>query len=194
MKGAGWLPRPVTVVGRLRQRFHRGDFLLPFQTVRQTITGSAWKGPRMGTIYLWTILAYLLGLVVVGLKGSRGVASQEDFSVAGRRLSTFVLFGTLLATWIGTGSIFGNAEKTYRVGVAAAILPVASLLGIAVLYFLAGRVRGLERSSYYYAPRPRNDQGLRGALRKSALRHRRWGYQTLTELLIREGWRDIHDR
>ena len=111
MKGAGWLPRPVTVVGRLRQRFHRGDFLLPFQTVRQTITGSAWKGPRMGTIYLWTILAYLLGLVVVGLKGSRGVASQEDFSVAGRRLITFVLFGTLLATWIGTGSIFGNAEK-----------------------------------------------------------------------------------
>lgn len=136
MKGAGWLPRPVTVVGRLRQRFHRGDFLLPFQTVRQTITGSAWKGPRMGTIYLWTILAYLLGLVVVGLKGSRGVASQEDFSVA-------------------------------------------------------GRVRELERSSYYYAPRPRNDQGLRGALRKLALRHRRWGYQTLTELLGREGWRDI---
>ena len=90
----------------------------------------------MGTIYLWTILAYLLGLVVVGLKGSRGVASQEDFSVA-------------------------------------------------------GRVRELERSSYYYAPRPRNDQGLRGALRKLALRHRRWGYQTLTELLGREGWRDI---
>ena len=63
----------------------------------------------MGTIYLWTILAYLLGLVVVGLKGSRGVASQEDFSVA-------------------------------------------------------GRVRELERSSYYYAPRPPKRPGAaRGA-------------------------------
>ena len=99
----------------------------------------------MGTIYLWMILVYLLALVAVGFRGSRRVASQEDFSVAGRRLSTFVLFSTLLATWIGTGSIFGNAEKTYRVGLAAVILPVASLLGIAVLYFIAGRARGLQQ-------------------------------------------------
>ena len=62
-------------------------------------------------------------LVVVGLIGSRGVASQEDFSVAGRKLSVFVLFGTMLATWIGTGSIFGYAEKVYIVGISAWILP-----------------------------------------------------------------------
>ena len=99
----------------------------------------------MTTIYFWMILVYLLVLVAVGFKGSRGVATQEDFSVAGRKLNTFVLFGTLLATWIGTGSIFGNAEKTYRVGIAALILPLASLLGIAVLYGLAGRVRGLKQ-------------------------------------------------
>lgn len=97
------------------------------------------------SIYIWTILIYLVALVFVGVRGSRNVASQEDFSVAGRSLSTFVLFGTLLATWIGTGSIFGNAEKTYRVGVAAVILPLASLAGIVVLYFLAARARGLKQ-------------------------------------------------
>ena len=31
----------------------------------------------------------------------------------------WVLVGTMLATWIGTGSIFGNAEKVYQVGLAA---------------------------------------------------------------------------
>ena len=80
----------------------------------------------------------------VAIRGSRQVASQEDFSVAGRKLSSLVLFGTMLATWIGTGSIFGNAEKTYRVGVAAVIIPLAALAGIVVLYFLAGRARGLR--------------------------------------------------
>lgn len=97
----------------------------------------------MTSVYFWTILIYLAALVAVALRTSRGVSTQEDFSVAGRRLSTFVLFGTMVATWIGTGSIFGNAEKTYRAGIAAWILPVGALIGIWVLSRLAGRARGL---------------------------------------------------
>jgi Na+/proline symporter len=96
------------------------------------------------TFYFWIILAYLLALALIGLRGSYGISTQEEFSVAGRKLSTFVLFGTLLATWIGTGSIFGNAEKAYQVGIAAIIIPVGSLLGILVLSMLAARARGLR--------------------------------------------------
>ncbi len=88
---------------------------------------------------------YLLALVAIGFIGVRKVSTQEDFSVAGRSLNTFVLFGTMLATWIGTGSIFGNAEKTYEVGIAAFIIPVGSLAGIAILSLLAARARGLEQ-------------------------------------------------
>jgi SSS family solute:Na+ symporter/sodium/proline symporter len=51
----------------------------------------------------------------------------------------------MVATWIGTGSIFANAEKTYRVGIAAWILPVGALFGIWVLSRLAGRARGLKQ-------------------------------------------------
>lgn len=97
------------------------------------------------TVYFWTLLAYMVALVGIGSIRSRGVRTQEDFSVAGRQLNTFVLFGTMLATWIGTGSIFGNAEKTYRVGLAALILPLGGLVGILILYLLAGRVRRLEQ-------------------------------------------------
>jgi len=96
------------------------------------------------TIYFWIILVYLVALAVIGFRGSLGVSTQEDFSVAGRKLSTFVLFGTMLATWIGTGSIFGNAERTYQVGIAAIIIPIGSLLGILILSMVAARARGLE--------------------------------------------------
>ncbi len=97
----------------------------------------------MSSIYFWTVLVYLLVLVFIGVRTSRGVSTQEDFSVAGRRLNTFVLFGTMLATWIGTGSIFGNAEKTYQVGISAFIVPLGAIAGIGILYALAGRARGL---------------------------------------------------
>lgn len=98
----------------------------------------------MTSIYFWTIVAYMVFLVVVGAWRSRSVENQEDFSVAGRQLTTFVLFGTMLATWIGTGSIFGNAEKTYRVGLGAFILPFGGLIGIALLSLLAARARRFE--------------------------------------------------
>lgn len=98
----------------------------------------------MTTIYFWTIVAYMVFLVGVGAWRSKGVENQEDFSVAGRTLSTFVLFGTMLATWIGTGSIFGNAGKTYQSGIAAWILPLGGLIGIAALSFLAAKARRIE--------------------------------------------------
>jgi len=98
----------------------------------------------MTSVYFWTIVAYMVFLVGIGALRSRSVKSQEDFSVAGRELSTFVLFGTMLATWIGTGSIFGFAERTYQVGIAAWILPLGGIAGIIVLSFLAAKARNLE--------------------------------------------------
>ncbi|MEE9165952.1 MAG: sodium:solute symporter family protein [Candidatus Neomarinimicrobiota bacterium] len=95
-------------------------------------------------MYFWTIILYLLALIVVGAWRSRKVKTKADFMVAGRNVPSFVLLGTLLATWIGTGSIFGNAEKTYEVGVAALILPLAGVGGIAVLSAVAGRARRFE--------------------------------------------------
>lgn len=91
------------------------------------------------------VIVYLLALIGVGAIKAGKIKSQADFSLAGRGLSTFVLVGTLLATWIGTGSIFGNAQKTYEIGLGAFVLPVAGVLGIMLLYFLAARIRRLEQ-------------------------------------------------
>ena len=63
----------------------------------------------MVMLYLWVIIAYLVILIFVGSIGSARVKNQDDFMVAGRQLSVWVLVGTLLATWIGSGSIIGGA-------------------------------------------------------------------------------------
>jgi Na+/proline symporter len=87
------------------------------------------------------VLAYLVALLAVGAWKVRRVRTQADFTLAGRGLSTFVLFGTMLATWIGTGSVFGNSEKTFETGIAACVLPLGGVLGILALIPIAPRAR-----------------------------------------------------
>ena len=51
----------------------------------------------------------------------------------------------MLATWIGTGSILGNAGKTYEIGMAALLLPIGSIMGIILLTKIAGKVRNVKK-------------------------------------------------
>ena len=95
----------------------------------------------MKPLYLVSILAYLTALIGVGVVLSRRVRTGEDFMVAGRRLSLPVLVGTLVATWIGSGTIIANAGLSYRVGLSALWGPSGAWLGILVLAFVAGRAR-----------------------------------------------------
>jgi SSS family transporter len=96
-------------------------------------------------IYLLTISFYLFLLIGVGIYKAGKIKTQADFAVAGRSLTPWVLVGTMLATWIGTGSILGNAGKTYATGLAAFILPIGSVFGIFLLTKIAGKVRSYEK-------------------------------------------------
>ena len=96
-------------------------------------------------IHLSFILLYLIILIGIGFYKAGKIKTQSDFSVAGRSLTPWVLVGTMLATWMGTGSILGNAGKTYETGMAALILPLGSILGIIILTKIAGKVRSFEK-------------------------------------------------
>lgn len=95
-------------------------------------------------IYLTAIFIYLFILVGIGIYKSRQVKTQEDFTVAGRTLSPWIMVCTMLAVWIGTGSIVGNAGKTYEVGMSALWLPCGTLIGMILLSFIATRARNIE--------------------------------------------------
>lgn len=98
-------------------------------------------------IYLAAIFVYLFVLVGIGVYTSRRVKTESDFAVAGRTLSPWVMVCTMLAVWIGTGSIVGNAEETYRTGMAAMIIPAGTFFGMILLSFIASRARNIEASS-----------------------------------------------
>ncbi len=96
-------------------------------------------------IYFWVIIAYLLLLIGVGAYRSRYVHTQDDFIVAGRKLSARVLVGTLLATWIGSGSIIASAGLAYDRGFSALWFDAGVWIAIVILYLIAGRARKLAQ-------------------------------------------------
>ena len=61
--------------------------------------------------------------------------------VAGRRLSAPILAGTLLATWTGSGSLFNGGRLAYENGFAALWSSAGAWAGIAIVYFIARKIR-----------------------------------------------------
>ncbi len=92
--------------------------------------------------YLYVILAYLLVLAGFNFYRSKKVKSQEDFMVAGRQLSLTVMVFTLVCTWIGSGTFIAGAEYAAKAGWSSLWLPAGAWVGIAIIYFLAAKIRG----------------------------------------------------
>lgn len=96
-------------------------------------------------VYVWAVVLYAAVLMVVSLVRGRGVKSQEDFMVAGRSTPWLLLSGTLVCTWIGSGSLFGGAGLAFRMGFSQLWMSAGAWVGIAIVYFLAHRVRRIAQ-------------------------------------------------
>jgi SSS family solute:Na+ symporter len=94
--------------------------------------------------YIIAVVIYVLFLIGIGIYKSRTVKTQDDFMVAGRKTSTFFLIGTLVSTWIGTGSLFGGAGLAFRMGFSQLWMSAGAWLAIVIVYFLAHRVRRIS--------------------------------------------------
>ena len=91
------------------------------------------------------VFTYPLILVGVSLWRSRTVKSHEDFAVAGRSVPVALLIGTLVCTWIGSGSLFGGAGLAYRSGISELWFSFGGWVGLTAAYFLAARVRSIAQ-------------------------------------------------
>lgn len=97
--------------------------------------------------YLTVIMGYLLAMCVFGFYMTRRkLKTDEDFTVAGRRLPLLVMIGTLLATWLGSGTIIGGANFIYTYGLYASIFfLIGGPIGFLVLWSFADRIRRLGK-------------------------------------------------
>ncbi len=91
--------------------------------------------------YLWMILGYLLILAGFNFWRAKQVKSQDDFMVAGRSLSLTKMVFTLVCTWIGSGTFIAGAEYASYAGWSAVWQPAGAFVGIAIIYFVAAKIR-----------------------------------------------------
>ncbi|MYL49836.1 sodium:solute symporter family protein [Halobacillus litoralis] len=96
---------------------------------------------------LWYVGIYGVIMIVMGIYFSRKISNSEDFILAGKGLGTFVLTGTLLATWTGSGSISGGeTSMAYSYGIIPALLMMLpTLVGIGTLYLIAPKIRAFGK-------------------------------------------------
>jgi solute:Na+ symporter, SSS family len=92
-------------------------------------------------IYVYVIIAYLIGLTIYNLMKSKAVQNQDDMMVAGRSLGVTKMVFTLVCTWIGSGTFIAGAEFAYKAGWSALWMSGGAWVGIAIIYFLAGKIR-----------------------------------------------------
>ncbi len=96
-------------------------------------------------VYIVGVVIYVAFLVSVGIYKSRSVKNQDDFMVAGRSASWWFLAGTLVCTWVGSGSLFGGAGLAFREGYSMLWFSAGAWVGIVIVYFLADRVRKISQ-------------------------------------------------
>lgn len=89
------------------------------------------------------VAAYLVLLVVIGLRGGSKVKNAADFTAAGKQYGSFVIFATLSASFVGGGYSSGNAAAAYEQGIGTAL----TLFGFSVGMILTGKflVPGVTR-------------------------------------------------
>lgn len=96
-------------------------------------------------IYTTITLLYLAILAAIIIYKSRSVKTEEDFLVAGRSVPVYLLVGTLVCTWIGSGSLFGTAGLTFRTGFSELWFSMGAWIGIVIIYFIAAKVRKISQ-------------------------------------------------
>lgn len=95
-------------------------------------------GELISNGYVRAIIGYAIALILIGWFVGRKVKSSSGFFVAGRKLSTGLLFTTLIAANIGAGSTIGVAAIAYKSGVSAWWWIGSAGIGSMILAFCVG--------------------------------------------------------
>ncbi|HEY2953310.1 MAG TPA: sodium:solute symporter family protein, partial [Verrucomicrobiae bacterium] len=86
---------------------------------------------------LFGVLVYVVLQLIVGVLVSRGIRSEADYLVAGRRIGLGLATFSMFATWFGAETCVGAAGKFYKEGLAGG---TTDPFGYAVALFIVGFV------------------------------------------------------
>lgn len=87
---------------------------------------------------------YLIILLTIGFISSKNIKTSDHYLVANRNLGLMVLIGTIIAGWLGAGTVVGHASISYSNGVGALWWVLGGIIGIGIIITIAKRLRSLE--------------------------------------------------
>ena len=94
------------------------------------------------------IALYFVVVIAIGFIAARFAKTQEDYLVAGRRLSFPLFFGCMAALTLGGGSTIGSAQLGYQFGLGGVWLNLSIGFGLIIAGFLVtsklSRLRALS--------------------------------------------------
>ncbi len=110
-------------------------------------------------IFLVGFIGWIVIMILVGYFSSRGKNEGSSFVTGGGNLSFFLIFCTVGATMIGTGSSMGAIGNGFNHGWGGAIYGLGASTGIlCMLLFVNAREKGFmtmsEEAQYYYGGKP----------------------------------------
>ncbi|MEM1153635.1 MAG: sodium:solute symporter [Pseudomonadota bacterium] len=91
----------------------------------------------MNSIFALPLIIFFIVMFFIALWARSRVNDAEDFIVAGRGLSLWLLMATLIATWFGAGSLSVSADMVREEGLRVTALEP---LGVGVCLILAGLI------------------------------------------------------
>ena len=111
--------------------------------------------PKLLPWFVVGIVVWMAFVVCVGYFGSRGRHDGEKFVTGGRDMNAFLIFCTLGATIIGTGSTIGAISDGFSHAWGGALFCTGSAIGLLLLSTFSGvREKGFitmsEEAQYYY--------------------------------------------
>ncbi|MFC3420000.1 sodium:solute symporter [Salinicoccus hispanicus] len=94
-------------------------------------------------VLIWFVVGYGVFMLLLGMYYSKKISSSEDFILAGKSLGPVVLMGTLLATWVGSGSVTGGQNSlAYSFGIWPALMStLPSLIGIGTIFLISSKIK-----------------------------------------------------
>ncbi|MGI6068934.1 MAG: sodium:solute symporter family protein [Blautia sp.] len=111
--------------------------------------------PKYVPLFIGGFITYIIIMILVGIFSTRGKTSGSNFLTGGANLGFFLIFCTVGATMIGTGSSMGAISNGYNFGWAGAIYGLGASTGIlSMLLFVKIRKKNFitmsEEAQYYY--------------------------------------------
>ncbi|WP_100065396.1 sodium:solute symporter family protein [Miniphocaeibacter massiliensis] len=99
------------------------------------------EGTKYATFFLIGFVIYTALMIFIGWYTSRGKASGSNYLNGGGNLPIFLIFGTMGATLIGTGSSIGATANGFKSGWAGAAYGLGAAIGIFVLVWFTKKVK-----------------------------------------------------